>query len=167
MVDAVDPAQVDLSVQLAGIPLSNPVMVASGTFGSGKEYAEFMDISRLGAIVCKGVSAEPMEGNPPPRVCETPSGMLNAIGLQNPGVHAFAADDLQYMRELGIPVIVNVLGGSPEGYAEVISDVLHDAAGFTALDPEKAFAGLPETGFEAKYRDQGRPIFPFALQKTT
>lgn len=120
MVERIDPKSVDLSVEIAGIRMANPVTVASGTFGSGKEYADLVDVSRLGAIVCKGVSLAAMEGNPPPRVAETASGMLNAIGLQNPGVEAFIGDDLPGMRELEIPVIVNVLGDTVGEYVGVI-----------------------------------------------
>lgn len=129
----VDPSAVDLSVELAGITMTNPVMVASGTFGSGKEYAELTDIGRLGAIVCKGVSAKAREGNPPPRIAETPSGMLNAIGLQNPGVTAFMHDDLPYLTGLGIPVIVNVLGESVGEYVSVIQE-LERHAGIAAFE---------------------------------
>lgn len=117
------PGDVDLSVELSGIRMSNPVMVASGTFGSGKEYSELVDVGRLGAIVCKGVSARPMEGNPPPRICETPSGMLNAIGLMNPGVSAFARDELPLLTGLSIPVIVNVIGETPGEYVSVIQEL--------------------------------------------
>lgn len=118
--DLIDPKTVDLSVDIAGVRMANPVTVASGTFGSGSEYADLVDVSRLGAIVCKGVSLEPMEGNPPPRIAETPSGMLNAIGLQNPGVEAFITADLPEMREIQIPIIVNVLGETVAEYVEVI-----------------------------------------------
>ena len=87
------------SVDIAGVTLKNPVMTASGTFGSGKEYSEFFDLSCLGAVVTKGVSNVPWPGNPVPRVAETPSGMLNAIGLQNPGVEVFISEDLPFLSE--------------------------------------------------------------------
>jgi dihydroorotate dehydrogenase (NAD+) catalytic subunit len=116
----VKPAEVDLSVAIGTLKLANPVIVASGTFGSGKEYSELLDLSRLGAIVCKGVSLSPMEGNEPPRICETPSGMLNSIGLQNPGADAWARDDLPFLRETGVPVIANVLGESVSEYVDVV-----------------------------------------------
>ncbi len=99
--------------------MKNPVMTASGTFGYGQEYAPYSDLKKLGALVTKGISLEPMAGNPPPRICETASGMLNAIGLQNVGVEAFLRDKLPYLRDLGIPIIVNVLGHSLEEYVEV------------------------------------------------
>lgn len=110
----------DLSVNIAGINFKNPVMDASGTFGSGIEYSEYMNIGALGAIVTKGVSPVPWEGNPTPRIAETPSGMLNAIGLQNPGVDLFLRDDLPFLLESGTEIIVNVCGHSQEEYLEVV-----------------------------------------------
>jgi dihydroorotate dehydrogenase (NAD+) catalytic subunit len=122
---------VDLSVDIAGLSLANPVMVASGTFASGQEYAEFVDLSRLGAIVTKGVSAEPWAGNESPRIAETASGMLNSIGLQNPGVDAFIEKDLAYLSEVDVPVVVNVSGHTVEGYAQVIERLEeHDVAAY-------------------------------------
>ncbi|MBR2123479.1 MAG: dihydroorotate dehydrogenase [Lachnospiraceae bacterium] len=110
----------DLSVEIAGVRFENPVMTASGTFGSGREYSEFFDIGRLGAIVTKGVSTVPWEGNPVPRVAETPSGMLNAIGLQNPGVETFIREDLAFLKDVGTKVIVNVCGKSTEDYLSCV-----------------------------------------------
>ena len=114
-------AAVDMSVDLGKLTLRNPVMTASGTFASGAEYSEFVDISRLGALVTKGVSLEPWEGNPSPRIAETPAGMLNSIGLQNPGVDAFIETDLEALAEVDVPVIVNVSGHAADEYAEVIT----------------------------------------------
>jgi dihydroorotate dehydrogenase (NAD+) catalytic subunit len=122
----------DLSVTIAGIRLKNPVLTASGTFGYGREYAPYFDLKELGALVTKGISLEPLAGNPPPRICETPSGMLNAIGLQNVGVEAFLRDKLPYLRDLGIPIIVNVLGHSLQEYVEVAR----------RLDGQPGLAGL-------------------------
>lgn len=110
---------VDLSVSIGALTLRNPVMTASGTFGSGREYSDFVDLSRLGAVVTKGVSLEPWLGNDSPRIAETPSGMLNSIGLQNPGVEAFCAKDLPWLQTQDVPVIVNVSGHSVEEYAAV------------------------------------------------
>ena len=107
-------------VSIAGIELKNPVMTASGTFGSGMEYAELTDISRLGAIVTKGVAITPWEGNATPRVTETSGGMLNAIGLQNPGVDVFMERDLPFLQKYDIPVIVNVCGHTVEEYCAVV-----------------------------------------------
>jgi dihydroorotate dehydrogenase (NAD+) catalytic subunit len=111
---------VDLTTTLAGMTLRNPVTTASGTFASGREYADFMDLSALGAVTTKGVSLEPWAGGPSPRIAETASGMLNAIGLQNPGVEAFAAGDLAWLAGQDVPVIVNVAGHHVTEYAEVI-----------------------------------------------
>jgi dihydroorotate dehydrogenase (NAD+) catalytic subunit len=112
----------DMSVRLGQLELRNPVMTASGTFASGREYADFVDLSRLGAIVTKGVSLEPWAGNPSPRIAETASGMLNSIGLQNPGVEAFAANELAWLARNApdTPVIVNVSGHTAEEYVAVV-----------------------------------------------
>ena len=111
-----------MRVNLAGLELANPVLTASGTFASGREYADFIDLKRLGAIVTKGVSLEAWEGNAAPRIAETSSGMLNSIGLQNPGVEEFCATDLVWLAENapGVPVIVNVSGHTVAEYAAVI-----------------------------------------------
>lgn len=110
----------DTRVSIAGVELKNPVMTASGTFGSGMEYGRFVDLNRLGAIVTKGVASVPWPGNPTPRVTETPSGMLNAIGLQNPGVDVFVERDLAFLKDYDVPVIVNVCGKTVEEYLEVV-----------------------------------------------
>ena len=110
----------DLSVNIAGVTLKNPVMPASGTFGSGLEYARMMDLSRLGAIVTKGVSNIPWEGNDVARVTEVPGGMLNAIGLQNPGVDVFIERDLAFLKQVDTRVIVNVCGKSEQDYLDVV-----------------------------------------------
>jgi len=111
---------VDLSVEFAGLTLRNPVMPASGTFASGREFAEFIDLARLGAVVTKGVSLQAWAGNDSPRIAETASGMLNSIGLQNLGVEAFCARDLVWLATQDVPVIVNVSGHSVEEYAAVV-----------------------------------------------
>lgn len=117
-----------LSVEIAGVTLKNPVMTASGTFGSGMEYADFVELGRLGAVVTKGVAAVPWEGNPTPRVCETPSGMLNAIGLQNPGIDVFCERDLPFLKEHGATVIVNVCGHTEEEYIKVVDRLTEEEA---------------------------------------
>ncbi|RQD71541.1 MAG: dihydroorotate dehydrogenase [Tindallia sp. MSAO_Bac2] len=109
----------DLSIDLAGIKLKNPIMTASGTFGSGKEYGEYVDLNRLGAVVVKGVSLTPWKGNPTPRVAETYGGMLNAVGLQNPGVDAFMSEDIPFLKKYDTRIIVNVSGKSIEEYCGV------------------------------------------------
>jgi dihydroorotate dehydrogenase (NAD+) catalytic subunit len=114
--------RIDLSVDLAperGLPLANPILVASGTFGYGVEYGEVVDVQRIGAICCKGTTLKPRAGNPPPRVTETPGGMLNSIGLQNPGVEAVIEKYGPIWRGWKVPVIVNVAGESIEDYVEV------------------------------------------------
>ncbi len=112
-------AHPDLSVEIAGLTLQNPIMSASGTFGYGSEYEDYLDLSALGAIVTKAVTLEPREGNPPPRVRETPAGMLNAIGLQNPGAKIFIREKLPELREFGPPVIVNISGRSVDEFAQL------------------------------------------------
>ena len=108
------------SVNLAGVELKNPVMTASGTFGSGMEYAEFADLNKLGAVVTKGVANVPWPGNPTPRVAEDYGGMLNAIGLQNPGIDVFASRDIPFLRQYDTKIIVNVCGKSEKDYLEVV-----------------------------------------------
>ena len=109
-----------MKVNLAGVELKNPVMEASGTFGSGAEYGEFVDLNRLGAVVTKGVANVPWPGNPTPRIAETSSGMLNAIGLQNPGIDVFAARDIPFLKKYDTKIIVNVCGKTTEDYLEVV-----------------------------------------------
>ena len=107
---------VDMSVNLAGVFMKNPVVVASGTFGFGREYGQFYDLSELGGICCKGLTLHPRTGNPPPRIAETPMGMLNSVGLQNPGVDVFIAEELPELRKYDLAVIANISGNSPEEY---------------------------------------------------
>lgn len=109
-----------LAVNFAGLTFDNPVTTASGTFGSGLEYSEFVDLGRLGAVTTKGVANVPWLGNPTPRIAETHSGMLNAIGLQNPGIDVLIDRDLPYLRERNARIIVNVCGRSQEDYVEVV-----------------------------------------------
>lgn len=107
-------------VNLAGVELKNPVMTASGTFGSGAEYSEFIDLSRLGAVVTKGVANVPWPGNPTPRIAEVHGGMLNAIGLQNPGIDVFCQRDIPFLKQYDAKIIVNVCGKTTEDYCEVV-----------------------------------------------
>ena len=109
-----------MSVTLAGVELKNPVMTASGTFGSGEEYSEFVNLSHLGAVVTKGVANVPWPGNPTPRVAETNSGMLNAIGLQNPGIDVFCKRDIPFLKKFDTKIIVNVCGKTTEDYCAVV-----------------------------------------------
>ena len=110
----------DMRVNLAGVELKNPVMEASGTFGSGMEYAEFVDLNRLGAVVTKGVASVPWPGNPTPRIAETCGGMLNAIGLQNPGVDVLARRDIPFLKQYDTKIVVNVCGKTEEDYLQVV-----------------------------------------------
>ena len=111
----------NMKVNLAGVTLKNPVMTASGTFGSGAEYAEFVDLNQLGAVVTKGVASVPWEGNPTPRVAETYGGMLNAVGLQNPGIDLFVERDVPFLAKYDTRIVVNVCGRTKEDYCEVVS----------------------------------------------
>jgi dihydroorotate dehydrogenase (NAD+) catalytic subunit len=124
---------VDLAVEIGAVRLRNPILAASGTFGYGVEFAHLVDLNRLGGIVVKGLSREPMEGAPAPRLCETPSGMLNAVGLQNIGVRAFVLEKLPALRKYDTAIIANVFGYSVEDYVEVIH-VLEDAEGLAAYE---------------------------------
>lgn len=114
-------ANPDLSVQLGPLRLKNPVMAASGTFGYGAEYSDFVDLRELGAIVVKGLSLQPRPGNPPPRLAETPAGLINAIGLENVGVESFIREKLPFLAQLQVPVIANIFGNTVDEYAELAS----------------------------------------------
>ncbi len=109
----------DMSVEIAGLKLRNPVMTASGTFGYGQEFAEYVDLERIGAFVTKGLSLKPKAGNPTPRIVETPGGMLNAIGLQNVGIDAFIAKKVPFLRSVNTPAIANFFGNTIDEYAEL------------------------------------------------
>ena len=123
----------NLSVEIGRLRLRNPVMTASGTFGYGEEYAPYVDLSRLGAIVVKGLSLKPRIGNPPPRIVETPCGMLNAVGLQNVGVNAFIGEKLPFLAQFDLPVIANIFGESVEEYVRV-AEILSQASGVHGLE---------------------------------
>lgn len=115
------------SVNLAGVTLKNPVMTASGTFGSGVEYSEFVDLNQLGAVVTKGVANVPWPGNPTPRIAETYGGMINAIGLQNPGIDVFCERDIPFLKQYDTKIIVNVCGKTTEDYCEVVERLAEEA----------------------------------------
>ena len=116
----------DMQVKIAGVEWNNPVTVASGTFGSGEEYSEFVDLNRLGAVTTKGVANVPWPGNPTPRVAEIHSGMMNAIGLQNPGIDVFCERDIPFLRQFDTKIIVNVCGRSAEDYCEVVERLANE-----------------------------------------
>jgi dihydroorotate dehydrogenase (NAD+) catalytic subunit len=139
-------AAADLSVNVGALRLSNPILAASGTFGYGVEFAHLVDLNRLGGIVVKGLSLEPMAGAPEPRLCETPSGMLNAVGLQNVGVRAFVAEKLPALRQYRTAVVANVFGYTVDEYVGVIR-ILEDAEGLAAYElniscPNTAHGGI-------------------------
>ena len=121
----------DLKVNIGGIELKNPVMTASGTFGYAREFENLIDLNRLGAIIVKGLSLKPSMGNPPPRIVETPCGMLNAIGLENVGFTSFVEEKLQFLKELSTPVFINIYGKDIQEYAELASriDDIEEIAG--------------------------------------
>ncbi|MCD6486167.1 MAG: dihydroorotate dehydrogenase [Syntrophobacterales bacterium] len=122
-----------MGVDIGGLALKNPIITASGTFGYGEEYSDYFDLNRLGAIVVKGLSLKPREGNPPPRIIETASGMLNAIGLQNVGVRAFIDEKLPWLRGTNSPVVANIFGETIEDYVNVV-EILNDAEGVAAVE---------------------------------
>jgi dihydroorotate dehydrogenase (NAD+) catalytic subunit len=139
-------AEVDLSVQIGAVRLANPILAASGTFAYGVEFAHLVDLNRLGGIVVKGLSLEPIAGAPAPRLCETPSGMLNAVGLQNIGVRAFVAEKLPGLRRYRTAVIANVFGSTVDEYVAVIR-ILEGAEGIAAYElniscPNTAHGGI-------------------------
>ncbi|HAY39563.1 MAG TPA: dihydroorotate dehydrogenase [Desulfobacteraceae bacterium] len=144
-------------VDIGGIEIKNPVMTASGTFGYAIEFKDLIDLNRLGAIVVKGLSLEPSRGNPPPRIVETPCGMLNAIGLENVGLAAFVKDKLPFLRRLDTPIFVNVYGKSIEEYAELVAR-LEDIDGISGIEVNiscpnvksggMAFGAYPESAAE-------------------
>src|SRR6266568_7330696 len=123
--------QPKMDTEIAGIHFQNPVLTASGTFGYGKEFAHLIDLNELGGIVVKGISPEPMEGNPAPRIYESDSGMLNAIGLQNVGAKRFLSEKLPFLRTLKTRTIVNVFGASTEDYVRTI-EILNEGEGIDA-----------------------------------
>ena len=117
---------VDMSVNLAGMVMKNPVVVASGTFGFGREYSQFYDLSELGGICAKGLTLHRREGNPAPRIAETPMGILNSVGLQNPGVDAFIEEEMPFLRQYDVKIIANISGNTPEEYG-IMCEKLADA----------------------------------------
>ena len=136
-----------MSVTIAGIEMKNPVMVASGTFGYGPEYADLVDLNSLGAIAVKGILGERWEGNLTPRLVETPSGLLNAIGLQNPGVDGFIEEYMPFLRQHDVPVIVNIWGRTLEEYVEV-AERFDDCDGVAALELNISCPNIKEGGIE-------------------
>jgi len=168
-------AHLDLTVDIGGLKIKNPIMTASGTFGYGEEYAPFIDLNALGAIIVKGLSLNPRMGNPPPRIIETASGMLNAIGLQNVGVQAFIEKKLPYLRALDVPVIANILGENPDDYQH-IAEMLTCADGLHALEVNIscpnvskggiAFGSNPEMAMDIVRRVKSATSLPVIVKLT-
>lgn len=161
--------KVDLSVKVAGVRFANPVLVASGTFGYGEEYGDFIDLSKLGGIVTKSITLKPREGNPPPRTVETPCGMLNAIGLTNVGVDRFIKEKFPFLRKLKTRVIVNVAGSTVQEYVDVVRR-LNRCKGIDMLEiniscPNIAEGGLafgakPESAYACIKQVKGQAAYP-------
>lgn len=135
----------DLSVEIAGIKFKNPVIAASGTFGFGEEFAGLIDLNQLGGIVCKTITKEPREGNPPPRIAETASGMLNSIGLQNPGYEVFVKEKLPFLRKYNANIIVSIAGKTVEEYGE-LAGILKSIEGISALEVNISCPNVKEGG---------------------
>ncbi len=136
-------AKPELSVKIGAIRMRNPVMTASGTFGYGPEYADLVDFSRLGAIVVKGISREPVRGNPPPRTVEVASGLINAIGLQNPGVDGFVKEYMPFLRRHDVPVIVNIWGRTNDDY-EYVAERFDSVEGVAGLEVNVSCPNIKE-----------------------
>jgi dihydroorotate dehydrogenase (NAD+) catalytic subunit len=135
----------DLSVNIAGLCFKNPVIAASGTFGFGREYSNYFDLNRLGGISVKGLTLKPRNGNPPPRIAEAPAGILNSVGLQNPGVHQFIRDEIPFLRKYNTVVIANVAGSTIEEYrqmTEILSDADIDAVELNVSCPNVKEGGM-------------------------
>lgn len=147
VVSAPRPTEVDLRVSVGTLHLKNPIIAASGTFGYGVEFAHIVDLNRLGGFVVKGLSLEPMAGSPAPRICETASGMVNAIGLQNIGVRAFVSEKLPVLRGVNAAVIANVFGKTIAEYVEVIR-ILEDAEGIAAYELNISCPNVESGGIE-------------------
>lgn len=164
-----------MAVEIAGLKLKNPVMTASGTFGYGEEYAEYIDLNKLGAIVVKGLSLKPRLGNPPPRIMETAGGMLNAVGLQNVGVDVFLQEKLPFLRRYDVAVIANIYGESYLEYSQV-ARILSQTEGVHALEvnvscPNVKKGGLsfgsdPKAAAEVTRRVKGETHLPVIIKLT-
>jgi dihydroorotate dehydrogenase (NAD+) catalytic subunit len=170
-----EPSVPDLSVDIGDLRLKNPVMAASGTFGYGEEYAPFVDLNRLGAVIVKGLSLEPRDGNPPPRIMETPSGMLNAVGLQNIGVRAFVEKKLPFLRQYETAVITNIFGETIDEYRRV-TEILSGVDGIHAIEINiscpnvkkggNAFGARPEVAAEVTRQVRGETNLPIIVKLT-
>ncbi|MGR6835671.1 dihydroorotate dehydrogenase [Syntrophomonas erecta] len=145
-----DPSNIeipDLSVNLGGLQLDNPVCVASGTFGYGREYEDFVDLPAIGGVIVKGTTLTPRPGNPTPRIIETPAGMLNAIGLENPGIDAFLTEHLPYLCERNVTVIANIAGNTVEEYAEITRRI-EKSTGVAAIELNISCPNVKQGGMQ-------------------
>lgn len=136
---------IDMSVDIAGLKLKNPVIAASGTFGFGREYSEYMDLNKLGGISVKGLTLQPRQGNKPPRIAETPAGILNSVGLQNPGVESFIKNEIPFIRQFNTAIIANIAGNTMEDYcrmAEILVDADIDAIELNVSCPNVKAGGI-------------------------
>ena len=124
---------IDLSVDIGGKKLKNPVLVSSGTFGFGKEYSNFYDLNLLGGIAVKGITLKPRKGNKPPRIMETPAGILNSVGLENPGLDGFLEEELPFLRKYDVPIIANISGSTIEEYS-LMAEKLNEHVDFIELN---------------------------------
>ena len=134
-VNPINPADVNMKVNIAGVEFNNPVTVASGTFGSGMEYCEYVDLNKLGAVTTKGVANVPWPGNPTPRIAETYGGMINAIGLQNPGLDTFVKRDIPFLKQYDTKIIVNVCGKTEEDYVDAVEKLGEQPVDIMKLSP--------------------------------
>lgn len=157
--------QPDLSVDIGGLTLRNPVMTASGTFGYAREFKELLDLNRLGGLIVKGLSLEPSQGNPPPRIVETPSGMLNAIGLENVGLEAFIKDKVPFLKKLNTPVLVNIYGTHIDAYAALAAR-LNSVDAVTGIEVNISCPNVKEGGvaFGSDPRMAARVVRAIRLQ---
>lgn len=157
----------DMRVNIAGVELKNPIMTASGTFGSGMEYSEFVDLSKLGAVVTKGVASVPWPGNPTPRIAEIRGGMMNAIGLQNPGIETFCSRDLPFLQNYDTKVIVNVCGRTVEDYCDVTARLANEPVDMLEMNiscPNVKFGGISLGTNPASVEQFTREVKKYAKQ---
>lgn len=156
----------DLSIKINKVKFANPVLVASGTFGYGEEYSQLIDLNRLGGVITKSITLNPREGNPPPRTCETPSGMLNAIGLANVGVSRFVKEKLPFLRTLDTKTIVNVAGSTPEEYVKVAKR-LNRAKGIHMLEINISCPNVKQGGMQFGATEEGAYQVVKAVRENT
>ncbi len=157
---------VDLTVQVGSLTLQNPVLLASGTAGYGAELSQVLNLSELGGLVTKGIAMTPWEGNPPPRLAETRSGLLNAIGLQNVGLHRFTEEKMPFLRQMGSRVVVNVIGKTVEEYADV-ARALQEVPGIDALELNISCPNIKEGGIQFGTSCEGAALVTLAVRKAT